>query len=932
MEIRNLKFIGRNQEIDMLDHEMASIGTSSLITISGEGGIGKSRLLLEFYQNKKYLPNVIMLQPIDLSDTIFHFKFSIRYRIAEMLGFDNFRDFIELLNEYQKDMNIGVNYLVLSRLEKEIHKAFVENFNTSRLKKYVILLDTFDDSSLENKVVINFIKKDILKLQNVLVILAGRASSIITNSLESNKVFKHKHIELNPLNDNDALLLLEHPNQNEAEKLLLLTEKKPLLIGLTKIYFEFRGANRNTPSVLKKEKAALLESKELLKVYQNEFEEELFSIFIEHKFPHSKYILQMAFFEKRFTIEILAFINNISIESAENIINELSEYFFVKNHPDEIHLLHDIFRDRLKTLAWEKIDKREPIKRKKLSEKIISYYDNKISHILNEIREIESNENLSSIDVNYVNAKEKRLVELKSLVSSYTYEKFFYAKNIDINTACLSAANELKNSLKRDDLRLSSLLVELFLPEVEKLDKNESYYALNYQLARYYRTISKYSESESILLEIIQTDTTDFNLIEYYQTLSFVYKDQGLIENAANALQNSNNLCQKEQYLNSNIVTEAKIWNFNNFGQLYTDIGDYNKAVKAFNDGILLSEEHSIYNVIGSLKVNLGRTLLLSGQIGDAEITLEDSLAINESLEDNFLINYTKLLLATVETKKGAFESAYGYNKQVEEYFKANRSYKWLALSRTFLSRIWFEDFMTKKHGRFQSENVEEGKKWLLDTLKIGIESDELCEKFYPTYYGESLMHTGNIQLELAKLNSMSRNTDLANKYFIESFSTLEKALDFSVKKQDIRNIVNIKELFAEYFFEKQKSKELHQILDDINALGIEGTSHHAFKGEVYYLIGQDYLRNNDINNALINFNLSIPYLAEPGEWPEVRFQDYLEVIGKIMVSLPKDEFNYWITTFKNNWKDKVENPIPVRQQKIIHNFLNRIIMSKKLN
>ena len=911
-----IKFVGRKKELDILAKALSNHEAREIVLIEGEGSIGKSMLISKFYEKYHNRQGVKSTKKIDLSQVAFKQEFILLSHIAERFDENNFKEFNVKWSDYQKLQAQDGSAGSLKNAKEQAENTFINEFNKlASGNRLVLILDTFDKDISENEHIIYFFNTIIPKLNQLMLVVAGRESGKIAEWLKlTNPV-----IYLGKLGDEASKDLIPNVPEKYKSKVIKLAGENALILSLANVYFNI--PRLSVPEILEENIDFIQNNLEKSKLV---FEKQLFRIFGDFRYaPYPNYIMQMAFFEKRYNVDIMCHINYITENEANKILKELSKEFFVKNHPDEIHLLHDIFRDRLKELEWERFDNKEPKLRDEYGEKIQSWYDEKIRDFKNQIEKNEI-EFKKLKDSNKVALLENANYKLKEHIGTFTYEKYFYAKKTDIETAYNDLEKEINSAISNDDIKYIKLLSDL----ITKEDLN-NHFGLKYEFARYCRSIAQFDRAGQLLKELIEKDLDEKHKISYFQTYGFNFKDRGFVEKGIEKIRESIKLTEK--FEQDDYIIFKKAENFNNLGYLYISIGKYNRALENFEKCYEIIEakySSEFFELEGRMTGRWGLALMLSGKIPLAKRKLNQAIEISKEQKNDLLINTNKLILAQIEIKKCIFAGAYILFDEIESYFKQKEDNKWLAILYMDKSRALYEDFMVTNIGLMRGANLVEKEEWLEKTHKLAIKSNELCENYHPAFFAKALMNTGDIELEFAKLYKGDKKLTKRKKYLDEAKISIDRALQIATDEKNIKIIINTLKIFAEYYYEIKDSENLRKIILLMDKENIEGAPIHAFKGEVYFLMAKDYLRKGQEKNnekAFENYRIALPYLAEPGEWAEYKFSEYLDEIGNFLIQQNKNTFDVWIKKLRNEWESKGDNEIPEAQQQIIDDFFHKI-------
>ena len=101
---------------------------------------------------------------------------------------------------------------------------------------------------------------------------------------------------------------------------------------------------------------------------------------------------------------------------------------------------------------------------------------------------------------------------------------------------------------------------------------------------------------------------------------------------------------------------------FNNQGEVYKRMKDYDKAIESYNEGLSLLDNGTVKR-FGYLYTNMAECQARKGDLEDAEISLEKAQDFLQNSEDKYVI-------ACMWYVKGLLEDAHGNNKKGQEWLR----------------------------------------------------------------------------------------------------------------------------------------------------------------------------------------------------------------------------------------------------------------------
>ena len=389
-----MTFIDRIEELAVIDNTVAQWGVTNWVFISGNGGIGKTRLVQEirrlYTRSETTHGNLSSTEIIDFDDLDYHLPQNIGRKIAEDLGESHFTDYLDMLSDLKKMERAGVSQERQSLSALEADRAFVECFNIlSTTERILILIDTIE--VLDATDTFAFLLEMGKNLQNCVIFLSGRTAKEIGEA--SQKTLEHVVvIDLKPLSDTSSeFYLLQkqdqlHINieQDLAQKLLLLAGGKPIIIDLA-VEWRAHGISlawlsRNSLDELKQLSAEEIRQKQI------DFERHLVMPIAETRQNIDWLVLVMARIYP-LNVEMISNILALPLSDAQTLFDKARGHVFVKELPNGMLTLHDEMRRMVREYVWPEVDP-DGDRQQHDSNLAITYFDRQINQIEERIRKL----------------------------------------------------------------------------------------------------------------------------------------------------------------------------------------------------------------------------------------------------------------------------------------------------------------------------------------------------------------------------------------------------------------------------------------------------------------------------------------------------------------------------------------------------------------
>jgi hypothetical protein len=285
------QFVNRTRELSLFEDLLRSDRPIGVLSISGDGGAGKTWLMLRALQQAAENPRVRCVAPIDFYITAYHSREGVRERLVQQLGAEYFTDYQRAVDDLERGRRAGQSAETIAGLEDRVQSAFVHCYYTlaERWDKVLLAFDTFE--VVQDESAGRWLIDELLPaLHRTVVLVSGRNNEGIDWGHLRNAVIP---APLSEISSGDAPAYFARKgvidvSEEVIRKLWKMSEGRPLMmdlvIGWLKENIDYEG---------------------LISAPQDKFEEELVARVRELREPRYRAILYMAWAHRRLDVEML---------------------------------------------------------------------------------------------------------------------------------------------------------------------------------------------------------------------------------------------------------------------------------------------------------------------------------------------------------------------------------------------------------------------------------------------------------------------------------------------------------------------------------------------------------------------------------------------------------------------------------------------------
>lgn len=758
----NQIFIGREEQIieisRFIDQEVAP-ENRGIIFIDGNGGVGKTSLLIKIYES--YLDDncTRVLKPFDFDDPAYDISSSFWGELAEILDKEAFREYFSGLNILAHLSPIDGGEAVIVKQREKIIDLYVEVYNSlSEKKRILIMLDTCE--RIDNDYDWTMLLSIFSRLSNTVLIIAARPEANIYEKYikEYHEITSKSRIKLDPLDKN---LINQYIQKKEnrlhfriSEQLRAniaeLSQGYPLIADLCLEWVRYNIAIPILEYAAGKDRT------------RAEIIDQLVEAIIYSNLDHAELLWLMAFVWP-INKEMAAHITGWPPKKIDPAWERAISFSFVKkirkSPNDEIFLsLHDVFREYIIDYLQKEYGRNGVIEIKRTQK----WFNNAINHlrakrlsVQNQLADVISQESPNP-DKRFQSLRlERELLELDG-----SYITFLMLLNQE--EGCKEFVERFDKLTEQypfiDRSVITNRVIRFLLKANIKLT-NDQYYELHNRFSRHFLDQGDIERAKVELEDLLKRSQDNvFRLINIYVLLANVIVRRGNFLDAINKFNEALQLCNKTLLDRNNQhiynLQIAKIQVLNGLGWVHRLTGNLSGARSNYNEAISLADEIQDTKRLAYLYNNLAYVQALEGNHHSAIELCHTAETYWRELKFDRGLGSTFSTLGCVYMEANNIDEAIKYLTQALVVFEPGEDNEWLSTVCWELGKAyWLKNDLVK------------AETYLLRAQKLGkIKDRHIVEH----YLGELRLSQG--QLDQAKElfeSSYSLARDVQDPYYI---------------------------------------------------------------------------------------------------------------------------------------------------------------------
>jgi tetratricopeptide (TPR) repeat protein len=434
------ELVGRDADIALINQKIRDVNQSHVVYITGQGGIGKTRLVDHSLKNPPQMPDdtelLVAKGLVDLYHTSNSTVKGLTQAIQASLsstgeGFENYLRELGELNKYE--INPTGQPEQIHEQQRKMVQAFLADLNRlSEAKRIILVLDTVEKlfyqedpavkalnlTQQERPAILQWLVDTFLpNIRNMVILLAGRPGPTTfiptlqeladeTPQLEFetidligltagevsayfDAVAEKATISKNP-RDKRAVEIIK--NLDQERRLVVFhslrgdaTYIRPIILALAIDHMVITVPSRRLPAF----SGSLQQAESLTDIEREQNQKLLGSALVdsiqEDLRPADEIIAALGWLRRGANAELLAEITDLDLAEVEENLDQISDLSFIKKRENDQRIfLHDEIYD----LLQQEILPREPGLRDRVLEIVEAYYDRRINTLRNRLDEL----------------------------------------------------------------------------------------------------------------------------------------------------------------------------------------------------------------------------------------------------------------------------------------------------------------------------------------------------------------------------------------------------------------------------------------------------------------------------------------------------------------------------------------------------------------
>lgn len=725
-------FVGRVQELDTVVGLAMLDGTRKVVCVSGEGGIGKTRFLGESRNqiSKRSLNKSILISDIiDFDDRQLTVADNLERRIANQLGEQHFREYLQNLSSRRYAELSGAEPDILNRLRNQSQEAFTRNLRQlANKQRLVLLFDTTDDlgpGELWNRLVDLIAKAD-----NTLFILAGRNGYEIWHKLHNEELIGEdaKVIPLKSLAIEDVdreylqkkLELLHRPDdigEPIVQRILHLANGRPILIDLA---VEWLSQSIPQPWLVN---TAIDE----LEQWGEDFERVLVKPVTQLRTSLDRLTLLLS---RVYPLDerMAEYFLSDAAENMEALFREAKQLVFVKVLPDERISLHDEMREMINRYVWDEVDETGE-RRQRDSQKAIAYLESAIKNAEEKFATLQEKLDTDESDQLLQNFIKRE--ETDQDIWFFKVQKLGHTLYVNLDQGVLDFVELFEQATRayRNAIR-DSLLHEVVKCQ-DRLPDNHLFMVMSRQAQFLFET-SRFEESLPLATKTLSLAENSIQKIDALMLLANLEIRLGNLEGGIRRFEEAVKLSRQSDDVGR--LSRA----LNGLGWAYRNKGNFNAAIEKYLDAYEISLEQEDNEQTARILNNMAYINAYRGDFFTAIENSNNALEIWQNAGNRREVGITYSTRGEVHRRFGQWNEALEYFQRAISIFDDEEDREWLSIVRIGRASIY----------------------WRQDRLLDAKLDVEYAKESGPLNLKPRILHT------YARLQFSEKNFELANELF----------------------------------------------------------------------------------------------------------------------------------------------------------------------
>ncbi|MFA5033189.1 MAG: sigma 54-interacting transcriptional regulator [bacterium] len=835
-------FVDREKEIVRLNDLLAK-GKGVVVSISGDAGIGKTRLMEEFriqaqLKGRGFWKSICRQEEKMVYGPIVEILNGL-IRAIESSHINLIEEYKEMLARFIPELRKKLSLPVFSKVTYEKIQFFdsVVQFliKASHIEPYVLFIDNIEQASEETIEFFHYLIKNIEK-SNIILCFA---------------FCEEKTDKKNILVDKAENINLKGLNQNETDTLItsMLGGHKLASSPMQKIFKETQGNPLFIQELLKSMSGkTLLFQKGKWIIEEVDFEKLKLSKTIKETFKEHLKTLNSGTYEtlkicsvfsKKFELNIIKEIINCPEEELLDAVNELLQKDFLIEHTDGYYFVSLQLREML----YEELKEEN---RKKFHQAIGEIIEKRFADKLDLVVE-----ELSYHFARGINKEKAFNFSLKA--GQKAKSLYAYKEAIKYFKQALGVVEGRKNT----DYRLSKEFGDIYILE-----------------GNYDEAINKYKE--------VLTGNPE-EVADIYCDIGVGYRKKGESDAAIQSYEKAISSLQDK----GNQKVKARI--YQEMSWTYQTKADYDKALDCANKGLIIAEQYGDLQETERIYHNMGTIYLRKSKLEESAEYFKKSLEIKRKVKDLQGEAASNNNLGVVYSTTGDFNKAFQHYKEALDISEKIKNPIGMARGYKNIGTIYYRQGNLTKAQEHYSKAFEieermgddislaasynnigliyiQQKKWQ-EAIDFFTRSLKIKEKI------GDIQGIAGCYNNLGSVYNSQNNWDEASKCYQKSLSLKEKIKDYLGAANSLINLGTI-------HINQNKPGEAFNYLERAKAIGNELGNKRVLLG-VYQALGQLYLNKKDIeesikyNSDALDFAVALGSKAEQGIIYRKLFETY---------------------------------------------------------